>query len=131
MAQRLGPGVRGLAGVVALLTGLTGLTMFGLPELAGGTLWPWLLTPLVSRYLGALFIGVAVGTVLVARAHTWEEVRLLFPPALTFTGLSLVAAALHTASFNPARLATWLFIALYALVFAAGLVTFLRYERGR
>jgi uncharacterized membrane protein len=129
MTQPLGAGVRILAGAVALLTGLTGLTLFALPQVAGGSLWPWQLTPLVARYLGALFIGVAVGAVLTARATRWAQVRLLFPPALTFTGLSLVAAWLHVGSFNPARLATWAFFGLYLLVFVAGLVTYLRYER--
>jgi hypothetical protein len=131
MAQPLGMGVRVLAWGVALLTGLTGLTLFGVPELAGGTLWPWRLTPLVSRYLGALFLGVAVGAALVARAREWAQVRLVFPPALVFTGLSLVAAGLHAGSFDPARLATWAWVGLYLGVFVAGLVTYVRYERGR
>ena len=52
--------------VVAGLTGLTGLVMFFAPQLAGDELWPWKLTPLVARYLGALFIGVAVGALLCA-----------------------------------------------------------------
>jgi hypothetical protein len=131
MGQPLGAGVRVLAWVVAALTGLTGLTLFALPVLGGGSLWPWTLTPLVSRYLGSLFIAVAVGSALTARASTWEQVRLFFPPALVFTGLSIVAAALHFGSFNPARLATWAFFALYIAVFAAGLIAYLRYERGR
>jgi hypothetical protein len=103
--------------------------MFLLPQLAGESLWPWRLTPLVSRYLGGLFVGVAVGAVICARASRWSDVRPLFLPGLTFTGLSLVAAVLHPAAFNPARWATWLFFGLYAAVFVAGLVAYLQYER--
>jgi hypothetical protein len=114
---------------VMLLTGLTGFVMFTWPELAGESLWPWRLTPLLSRYLGGLFIGVAVGAVFSARATHWSEVRLLFPPGLTFTGLSLVATAIHFASFNPARWATWIFFGLYVIVFVAGLAAYLWYER--
>jgi hypothetical protein len=117
--------------VVMVLTGLTGLVMFLVPQLAGESLWPWRLTPLVSRYLGGLFIGVAVGAALCARASHWSDVRLLFPPGLTFTGLSVVAAALHLGSFDPARAATWAFFGLYLAVFVAGLVTYIRMERAQ
>jgi hypothetical protein len=129
--QPIGSGVKIVFWVVAVLTGLTGLVMFLLPQPAGQSYWPWPLTPLVARYLGALFIGIAVGAMLCARATDWSQVRLLFPPGLTFTGLSVVAAAIHFASFNPARLATWLFFALYVAVFLAGLLAYLRYERAR
>jgi len=114
---------------VALLTGLTGLTMFLLPQLAGDSLWPWKLSPLMSRYLGALFVGVAVGAIVCARARHWAQVRPLFPPGLTFTGLSVVASAIHFAAFNPERLATWLFFGLYVAVFLAGLAAYIAYER--
>ena len=129
MTRRIGPGLRIVFWSVMLLTGLTGLVMFTMPELAGESLWPWRLTPLLSRYLGGLFIGVAVGTFFSVRAKSWSEVRLLFPPGLTFTGLSLVATGIHFASFNPARWATWIFFALYAIVFVAGLIAYLWYER--
>lgn len=142
--QPIGSGLRIVFWAVALLTGLTGLVMFVQPQLAGGAppppaggtpgppgLWPWYLTPLVARYLGALFIAIAVGAVLCARSVEWDDVRLLFPPGLTFTGLSVVAAALHFASFNPARAATWAFFVIYLAVFVAGLLAYLRYERAR
>jgi hypothetical protein len=131
VAQPIGGGLRFVFWAVALLTALTGAVMFAAPEIAGDALWPWKLTPLVSRYLGALFIAVALGAALCARANDWSQVRLLFPPGLTFTGLSVVAAVLHFASFNPARPATWAFFGLYLAVFVSGLVAYLRYERER
>jgi hypothetical protein len=131
VAQPIGAGVKIVFWVVAVLTGLTGLTMFFVPGPAGGAWWPWMLTPLVSRYLGGLFVGIAVGAMLCARSTDWSQVRLLFPPGLTFTGLSLVAASIHFGSFNPARVATWLFFALYGAVFVAGLLAYIRYERER
>lgn len=131
LLQPLGRGPRLVFWSVAVLTGLTGAVMFASPQLAGESLWPWRLTPLVSRYLGGLFVGVAVGALLCARETDWSRVRLLFPPGLTFTGLSLVASALHFASFNPARVTTWLFLGLYLAVFVAGLAAYLHYERAR
>jgi hypothetical protein len=104
MTQPIGPWLRALFWSVMLPTGLTGITMFVMPEPAGESLWPWRLTPLLSRYLGGLYVAVAVGTIACARATRWSEVRPLFPPGLTFTGLSLVAATIHVANFNSARL---------------------------
>ncbi|HZO30090.1 MAG TPA: hypothetical protein VFH48_29310 [Chloroflexota bacterium] len=129
MTQPVGPGLRIVFWSVALLTGLTGLTMFLLPQLAGDSLWPWKLSPLMSRYLGALFIGVAVGAIVCARASYWAQVRPLFPPGLTFTGLSVIASAIHFTAFNPERWATWLFFGLYVAVFLGGLAAFIAYER--
>ena len=129
MTQPIGVGLRVVVWSVAMLTGLTGLTMFLLPQLAGESLWPWKLSPLMSRYLGALFIGVAVGAVASARATRWSQVRSLFTPGLTFTGLSVVAATIHFGAFNPDRWATWLFFGLYVGVFVAGLAAYIRYER--
>jgi len=128
MTQPIGVGLRVVVWSVAVLTGLTGLTMFLLPQLAGESLWPWKLSPLMSRYLGALFIGVAVGAVASARATRWSQIRSLFPPGLTFTGLSVVAATIHFGAFNPDRWATWLFFGLYVGVFVAGLAAYIRYE---
>jgi peptidoglycan/LPS O-acetylase OafA/YrhL len=129
MTQPVGTGLRVVFWMVAVLTGLTGLTMFLFPGPAGGQYWPWPLTPLVSRYLGALFIGVAVGAIVCARAKDWTQVKPLFPPGLTFTGLSIVATTIHFASFNPERWATWLFFGLYGAVFVAGLAAYVQYER--
>lgn len=131
MTQPIGSGVRSVFWLVAVLTGLTGLVMFFLPQPAGQVYWPWMLTPLVSRYLGGLFMGISVGALLCARSTEWSQVRLLFPPGLTFTGLSLVAAWIHFSSFNPERITTWVFFGLYAVVFVAGLLAYIRYERER
>ena len=129
MTQSIGPALRAVFWSVAVLTGLTGLTMLLLPQLAGESLWPWKLSPLMSRYLGALFIGVAVGAVVCARARWWSQVRPLFLPGLTFSGLSTVASAIHFGAFNPERWATWLYFGLYGAVFLAGLAAYVQYER--
>lgn len=129
--QPIGAGLRTFFWLVALVAGLTGLTLFLIPHTAGGTLWPWPITPLVSRYLGAHFLGVAVGAAAAGRARGWGEVRLLFPPALVITALTPAAAVIHFGSFDPARMATWLFLTLYLAVFVAGALFYLRYQRAR
>jgi peptidoglycan/LPS O-acetylase OafA/YrhL len=128
MGQPLGQAERVLFAAVALLTGVVGVAMFFFPVFGGQRLWPWLLTPLVSRFLGALFIAVAVGAVFAARTRYWQEVRALFPPALTFTGLALIASLLYLPSFKHPILERLYFL-VYVVVFVAGLVVYLRYER--
>ena len=66
MTQPIGSGLRQVFWLVAALTGLTGLVLFLAPQPAGDSYWPWKLTPLVARYLGGLFVGVAVGAILCA-----------------------------------------------------------------
>ena len=72
--------------------------------------------------------AVAVGAAASARAARWSQVRALFPPGLTFTGLSVVASTIHVGVFNPERWVTWLFFGLYGAVFLAGLAAYVRYE---
>ncbi|MBA3534076.1 MAG: hypothetical protein H0T73_19315 [Ardenticatenales bacterium] len=129
-----------LFNVVAVLTVITGFVLFFFPERAGGMppgvsvaearpLWPWPLTPLVSRYLGSLFLGVGVGAAAAARQTWWEQVRVMVIPGIVFTGMALLSSAIHFGSFQPSRIVTWLYFALYTLVFVAALVLSLRHEQ--
>lgn len=126
--------------IVAALTLLTGLVMFLFPVQAGGMapgiaaaeatpLWPWPLTPLVSRYLGSLFLGVAVGAGVAARQAWWEQVRVMVIPGIVFTGLALLASLIHFQSFRAERVVTWLYFALYTIVFVAALILSIRHEQ--
>ena len=138
----IGRGLRIVFWIVGGLTLIVGLIMFFVPEAAGvgsapptaapagDQWWPWpLRTALNTRFLGALFSGVGVGAIWAARQRYWRDVRGLFAPGLTFTALATLAALLHWASFNSARIATWLFFGLYIAVLVAGLTAFIQYER--
>jgi uncharacterized membrane protein YoaK (UPF0700 family) len=98
------------------------------PETAGTQLWPWTLTPLMARFLGALFIAVAVGALLAAFARIWSHVRPLFPPALVFTGLIIIASVLSISSFTPHILRAIVFFAIYVIAFVLGLAVYIRRE---
>ncbi len=141
-SQPLGRDLKIVFMLVGVLTFGVGMVMFFLPGAAGvGTSladgkpagdqwWPWpLRTELNTRFLGSLFIAVGVGAFWSAMQRTWGQVRALFLPALTFTALATVAAFLHRSSFNPQRLTTWAFFAIYIIVLIAGIIAYLRYER--
>lgn len=141
--QVLGRGIKTVFLLVGGLTLIVGLAMFLLPDRAGvGTIlpdgkpagdqwWPWSLRSVLNtRFLGALFIGVGIGAFWSASQRVWGQVRGLFPPGLTFTGLATVAAFMSFSSYNQQRIATWAFFAIYIVVFIAGVIAYVRYERG-
>lgn len=141
-AQPIGRDLKTIFLLVAILTIGVGAVMFLLPNPAGvgsapptqapagDQWWPWpLRTAFITRFLGALFVAVGVGSFWAAQQRTWGEVRVLFPPGITFTALATLASLIHFASFNQSRIATWAFFVLYIGVLLAGIMTFLRYER--
>jgi len=65
------------------------------------------------------------------RQRTWEEIRPSVVAGGTFTTLALIASLLHFALFNPGRLATWAFIALYAFVALGAWLVLAQYGFGR
>ena len=68
-------------------------------------LWPWTLTPLVSRALGAFTLGVALVGLMVAREN---RLVLFSGSAIAYTALGalqLLAVALHEPDLGGDRLA--------------------------
>jgi hypothetical protein len=108
--------VMGATGAVAVVAGTV---LFLLPQRAIDV-WPWQLTPLTSRVLGAVFmLGIAaLGVITDAR---WSAARLMLQVQVFMLTLILVAAARAHADFDTSRPMTWLFLAgfLAALVSAA------------
>ncbi len=141
----LGRDIKAFLLLVAGVTLVTGLTLVLAPNVAGvgsvdattqrplgDQFWPWSLrTEFTSRFVGAFFLSVGTGAVLALRERSWEHIRILFPVAIVFTALGTLIALIHFASFNRARLATWLFLGLYLLVLLGEVVSYVRYERRR
>lgn len=94
--------------VIAAVGGLSCLTtivLFALPGWAA-TVWPWPLTPLTARVVGAIFaLGFAAVQVLADRR--WSSARLLVQVALIMLGLMAVAAARTLGDFAADRPLTW------------------------
>jgi hypothetical protein len=100
---------------------IAGLYLFLLPERAIDV-WPWTITPLTSRVLGAVFmLGVAgLGVLTDAR---WTAARLMLQVQVFMLTLILVAAARAHADFDASNAMTWLLLGgfLAATVSAAAL----------
>lgn len=122
----LSVGVSRIIAVVGGLSLLTGMFLFLLPNRAV-TIWPWTLTPLTSRVLGAIFcLGIAGLGVLFDRR--WSSARVLLQVAALMLALIVVAGARATGEFDSANAMTWLISGGFAAVLAAIIVLYLRME---
>lgn len=111
--------VMAVAGALAVTAGLF---LFLMPPRAVDV-WPWSLTPLTSRVLGAIFmLGVAgLGVLTDTR---WSAARLMLQVQVFMLTLILVAAVRVHDDFDESNPMTWLLLGgfLAALISAAALI---------
>jgi len=117
----LPPAARAVMAGTGALAVVAGLYLFLLPTQAVDH-WPWHLTPLTSRVMGAIFmLGIAgLGVLTDAR---WGAARLMLQVQVLMLTLILVAAARAHADFDGSNPMTWLLLAgfLAATLSAAAL----------
>jgi hypothetical protein len=103
-----------------------GLLVFLLPAAAIAS-WPWPLTPLTARVLGAVFcLGLAgIGAPIDRR---WSSARLPFQVAGVMLSAVLVAGVRAHDELDPAKLLSWLFAVGFVAVTAAGAAVYWRME---
>jgi hypothetical protein len=125
----LSVGVSRLIAVVGGLSLLTGAFLFLLPDQAVD-IWPWHLTQLTSRVLGAIFcLGMAgLGAPFDRR---WSSARVLFQVAALMLALIVLAGARATAEFDTYNMMTWMISAGFVAALAATIVLSLRMETRR
>jgi hypothetical protein len=117
--RRLPGGLRAvIAGEAVVMLAASGLMLLA-PDTAAD-LWPWALTPLVSRALGAFTLGVALVGLMVVR----EDRLVLFSGTavayLALGALQLLAVALHGADLGDDGTANSLYVAFLAAILATG-----------
>jgi hypothetical protein len=117
----LPPAARAVMAATGAVAVVCGLYLFLLPTRAVDV-WPWTLTPLTSRVLGAVFMLGIAGLGVLSDAR-WTAARLMLRVQVFMLTLILVAAARAHADFDGSNPLTWLLLAgfLGALVSAAGL----------
>jgi hypothetical protein len=105
---RLGRVARVVIGAVGLVALVQGVVMFAVPALVL-PYWPWLLTPLTCRVLGAIFcLGVAGMAVLVD--PRWSSTKLMLQVAMVMITLILVGALRARSEFDGRMPLTWLLL---------------------
>jgi hypothetical protein len=110
--------------VLGALSVLTAMFLFLLPGRAVAV-WPWTLTPLTARALGAIFaLGIAgLGA---PADRRWSSARILFQVAALMLTLILVAGARASAELDPSNAMTWLIGGGFVGVLAAIVILYLR-----
>jgi len=117
-----------LLGSVAAIVGVLGLALLvdwsWLAER-----WPWPLTPLTARFIGAWLVTYAAGFLwCVLRERDWRRTRVAVPPAATTTALLLVSAIWLRDRFDDGA-ATPLYLALFSALLLALVVAAVVEER--
>lgn len=122
----LAPGVSRVIAVLGALSVLTGAFLFLLPTRAVAV-WPWTLTPLTARVLGAIFcLGIAGLGALFDRR--WTSARILLQVAALMLALILLAGARATGELDPSNAMTWLIGGGFGGVLAAIAILYLRMQ---
>jgi hypothetical protein len=104
----LGTVCRWVVALVGMLALAQGTVMF-LAPVRVIAIWPWALTPLTCRVVGAIFcLGCAAIGVLVD--PRWTSLRLLLQVEVLMLVLMLIAAVRARAEFDTGRPATWLLL---------------------
>lgn len=84
-----------------------GLLLFFFPVLAT-ELWPWVIPPFNSRFIGAVYLAAYLPLILFWFVPRWTPGRLTLWMILTFTGLVTIAMLLHWNVFEWDRPSTFL-----------------------
>jgi hypothetical protein len=113
----LPPAARAVMGATGALAAVAGAFLFLLPHRAMDV-WPWTLTPLTARVLGAVFmLGIAgLGVLTDPR---WSASRLMLQVQVFMLTLILVAAVRARADFDGSNALTWLLLAGFVAALAS------------
>jgi len=127
----LPPAARLIMGATGAVAVVAGLFLFALPTRAIDV-WPWHLTPLTSRVLGAVFMLGIAGLGVLSDAR-WSATRLMLQVQVFMLALILVAAARANADFDTSNVMTWLLVGGFfaAMASAAGLIVVMERRTGR
>jgi hypothetical protein len=115
----LPPGLRLVLSLQGAAMLAAGAWLFVAPHSADA-LWPWDLTPLTARAIGAFVAGFGVSALHAAVA---DDLRSFEVAALAYTalgGLELVALARYTSDLTGADVDSWLYAGFLASVLLAG-----------
>jgi hypothetical protein len=108
----------GIALQGGILAGL-GVLMLLAPD-AATDIWPWPLTPLVCRALGAFVLGVGLVALMVARDGRVVQVAGLAGAYAVLGALQLLAVAMHEPDLGGDDLATGIYLGFCGLIAASG-----------
>jgi hypothetical protein len=111
---RLGGIARWSVGAIGLVALVQGVVMF-LATAPVISIWPWMLTPLTCRVVGAIFCLGSAGLVVVVDPR-WSTVKLMLQVEALMVALMLIAAVRARGEFDTGRPVTWLMLVGFVAV---------------
>ncbi len=116
-----------IIGAVGVLAVAMSVFLFLLPQQAID-LWPWALTPLTARVMGAIFaLGLAAVGAFTERR--WSAMRIMMQVEAFMLVLILVGGVRAAADVDPSNICTWLFTAGFVGLLISSMVLYARMER--
>ena len=97
-----------------------GAALFVAPS-AVSPLWPWILTTLTARAIGAWFIGIGFAALHANRENDLSRIQPLAGGYVAFAGLQLLAIARFSGTMNWSTAAAWVYLAFLLSVLPVGL----------
>lgn len=106
-------------GLQAALLLLFGAALFVAP-LAAAPLWPWMLTPLTGRAVGAWLLGLGVAAAHMARENDYQRDRVALAAYALLGVLELLALARYAGALDWAEPRAWVYLLFLVSVLAVG-----------
>src|SRR6266545_2140505 len=98
-------------GLLALWVGVWGYFIPGQVDKA----IPWLVPPLHSRFLGAMYLSGATFMIGGILAHYYAEVRVMVRAILIWTGMLFVVSLFYLGEFDYSRIQVWIWFGAYII----------------
>jgi hypothetical protein len=122
--------LRIFSGVIGGVTLLFSLFLFLSPAMMIG-IWPWTLTPLTARVIGAMFALPGIVGLGIALEPRWNCARIILQSQSFSILMILIAAARAWSDFKPADPGTWLFVGGLTGLLLLIVALYVRMERTR
>ena len=107
-----------------------GVVLFATPA-AIIPVWPWALTPLTARAIGAWFLGIGLAAFFAYRENDFVRIRPLGGGYTFFSLLQLVAIARYPGEFGWSNPAAWIYLALLIALLPIGLYVWFGFREKR
>lgn len=119
---------RGIFVIYSLILIPFGLLFLISPDSAKGA-WPWLLTPLTARVIGAWMVGLGTLTAHTAIEADWKRVLPVMPTLAIGAGLEIVMALLYSSFLDWSSSATLLYVGILGTMVLVGVYGTLKGSR--
>ena len=104
-----------------------GVALFAVPA-AIGPVWPWALTPLTARAIGAWFLGIGFAAFVAIRENDFARIRPVGGGYTLFAILELVALARYGGEIAWNNPAAWVYLAFLIALLPIGLYVWFAYR---